>query len=144
MRKTPIDWAAIAKDWESFVELDPHTDHRELSDQFWQRKGGWGKYFYTEGVMKNMPRGFIEEEIFIYEFYISKPEETELEWMGWREIKGMREVLDDHTSATDSQKEALLRNLPLASVTTTDHTKQLGNTFIIIRKTFDPYAESHS
>ena len=144
MRKTPIDWEAIAKELETKIELHPSMDQVLLHDQFWERKGGYEKFFYTEGTLEGMPRGFIEEEIFIYEFYISKPEETELEWMGWREIEGMRQVLDDHTSATDSQKEALLRNLPFASVTTTDHTKQLGNTFIIIRKTFDPYAESHS
>ena len=144
MRKTPINWESVAKDWASYVELNPDMHRGMLHDRFWEEKGGWGKFFYTEGVIKGLPRGFIEEEIFIYEFYISKPEETELEWMGWREIEGMREVLDDHTSATDSQKEALLRNLPLVSVTTTDHTNQLGNTFVIVRKTFDPYAESHS
>lgn len=144
MRKTPINWADIAKDWDSFVELYPHTDHRELSDQFWERKGGRDKFFYTEGNVKGLPRGFIEEEIFIYEFYLSKPEEEELEWMGWREIDRMREVLDEYTTATNSQKEALLRNIPLVPVSTTTLTKPPGNTLVIARKTYDPYARNDS
>ena len=137
MKKTPIDWAAIAKDWESFVELDPHTDHRELSDQFWKRKGGWGKYFYTEGVMKNMPRGFIEEEAYRYEIFLSKPEEQDLNYMGWREIYEIREFLNEYTVYTEAEKDAVIENLPLVRVATTDKTMRTGDTLIFVRKNYD-------
>lgn len=137
MKKTPIDWPEIAKDWDSFVELHPHTDHRELHDQFWDRKGGVGKFFYTEGNIKGMPRGFIEEEAYRYEIFLSKPDEQDLDYMGWREIHEIRAFLNEYTVYTEAEKDTVIENLPKVAVATTDKTMRTGDTLIFVRKNYD-------